>query len=435
MVNEFKVKIERLVFGGEGLGYFDNRPVFVAGVLPGEEVLVRPVRITNKFVKAVLLKVLVASLERREPREDHYLSCSPWQIMPEERQLFYKQELTEQVFLKFAKDLPLESPEIIASPEAWGYRDKLEFSFTQNNQGELSLAFNERYSYKNFSALTGCALGHVLLNDCAGQILQKLKENKIKPNALKNLVVRYSYYENKCLAALYVTDRNFLDLTVNAPNLSGLLIAYSDPRHPAAITDQVLRQQGENFLLEKIGRCLLSYHYESFFQINPPAFEAVIKFLNKNLDEGAGEAVDLYAGVGALGLPVAGGFAKMASVEIDRRACRSAKYNLALNHLDNTEVICSAVGKYELDQLINAQKTVFVDPPRAGLEPKIVKLLLQQRPRQLVYLSCNPATQARDWALLKEAYTAVNWRLFDFYPQTPHVESLLIMKARPRVSD
>lgn len=431
MINEFQIKIERLVFGGEGLGYFNNRPVFVAGVLPGEEVLVRPVRITNKFVKAVLLKVLVASLERREPAEDHYLSCSPWQIMPEERQLFYKKELTEQVFLKLAKALPTANPEIIASPEAWGYRDKLEFGFTQNNQGELSLAFNQRYSYKNFSALSHCALGQPRLHDCAGQILKKLKENKIGSNVLKNLVVRYSYYENKCLAALYVTDRNFPDLTFQSADLAGMLIAYSDPRRPAAITDQVLHCQGENFLLEKIGQCLLSYHYESFFQINPPAFTAVIKYLNKNLDEGAGEAVDLYAGVGALGLPLAGRFAKITCVEIDRRACCSAKYNLSLNHLANAEVICAAVGKYELDQLIDARKTVFVDPPRAGLEPKIVKLLLQQRPRQLVYLSCNPATQARDWALLKEAYTAVNWRLFDFYPQTPHVESLLIMKLKP----
>ncbi|MFA6304814.1 MAG: 23S rRNA (uracil(1939)-C(5))-methyltransferase RlmD [Patescibacteria group bacterium] len=426
-MQDITLTIDRLVFGGEGLGYYNGRPVFTAGVLPFEEVLVRPIRIKTKFIKAGLIKVIKPSPLRINPKEDHALSCSPWQILPYSEQLKYKKDLTEAVFTKFAKELPSQDPKIFASPEEWGYRNKLEFGFCLNEQDLLSLAFNKRYTFQSFYAFDECLLGHFKLNLCAKEIIKVLHQQNISIDSLKNLLVRYSYFEDKCLAVLFVTNKNFPKIEIKLPNLSGWLIVYSNPQSPVASTEAILFQQGSDKLKEKIGDCVLEYYYDSFFQINPPAFNQVIKSLSESLDS-EGELVDLYAGVGTIGLCFAKKFNKLYSLEADAKASQIASSNAVFNQLPNVEIACSLAGNYDLTSFIKSESAVIVDPPRAGLEPKVVKSLLELRPKFLAYLSCNPATQARDWFLLKESYQVVKWQLFDFYPQTPHIESLLILR-------
>jgi 23S rRNA (uracil1939-C5)-methyltransferase len=429
---QWRLQIERLVFGGEGLGYYGGRPVFVAGVLLNEEVLVHPVIVKRKFVKAELIEVIRPSRLRRESKEQHFISCSPWQIMTEENQLDYKKNLVKSVFKKIGQEILPDDLELVASPNNWGYRNKIEFSFTTDKDNLPTLAFNKRYLYNDFIKTDGCLLAPEILNNCAQEILKVLRENKeVKVGDLKNLTLRYSFADNKCLAILYVKTSNFPKISVTASHLAGWLVVYSDPRSPSAVITEELLVEGDDFLSEQIDGQKLFYCYQDFFQINPPAFSDVIKELKKVLT--AGEVlIDLYSGVGTIGFCLSDKFKKIYSAEIAGSSRVAAEKNInSLGLKDKVEFLSIPADNFSFTDLkLNNDATVIVDPPRSGLEGKILKNILEFSPKILVYLSCNPATQARDWLALKDNYRIISHKLFDFYPQTPHVESLMVLERK-----
>ena len=426
---EFELTIDKLVFGGEGLGYFEGRPVFVVGVLPGEGALVAPAKVSSKFAKARLLKILQPAANRLEPREPQYLSTSPWQIMPIQDQQLAKIDLVKEVFSKLAV-LPQPEVSITPSVNEWGYRNKMEFSFAVDEKNELVLAFHQRYSWKRFVASSEVEIAHPLINQVANRVLDELRQRQIPLEQLKNLLVRYSYHQNKCVAALYVVDDKFIPFDIVLPELTGWLVVYSDPKSPIAKTTKILHQSGSATLLEKIGDKLFQYGYESFFQVNPPSFELVVSQMRER-SSGGGVLVDLYAGAGVIGMLLADKYQQVVSVEFDPAGTLAAQENIQLNQLTNIKLVGGRAEKEGLSSILNSADTIVVDPPREGLHPKVVEKIIEAKPRQLVYLSCNPATQARDWKLLSQYYTATYWGLFDFYPQTPHVESLIV--ASPQV--
>jgi len=430
----WRLKIERLVFGGEGMGYYGGRPVFVAGVFPGEEVMVKPLILKRKFVKAELLEVIVKSVERREAKETHFISCSPWQIMPEEYQLTEKKALVKNVFKKIAHEILPDDLEIIASPNAWEYRNKEEFSFANDNNGRPILAFNKRYLYDVYLPLNehGCLLAPLAINECAQKILQVIRKSPAsRTSDLKNLTVRYSFATGKCLAILYVKRLDFPNLEIKLANLAGLIIVYSKPESPAAVVTKELFINGEDFLSERLNGKDFFYLYNDFFQINPAAFSLLLQELENTLLPGE-TLIDLYSGTGAIGFSLAGKFKKVYSAEISQASKFAAEKNIIALGLENkAEFLTLPADNFSFSNLgLNNDATVIVDPPRGGLEGKILKNLIAFKPKTLVYISCNPATQARDWNILKEHYQITTHKLFDFYPQTPHMESLLILERK-----
>jgi len=426
---QFEVKIEKLSFDGEGVGHYNKRAVFVYGALPGETILARPLKKRRNEIRAELLKVLKPADARREALEDHFSACSPWQIIPEERQLKHKQELVEQMFSRLAGKLPQKHPGIVAGDRVWHYRNKMEFSFTEKDHAELSLALHKRGSRYECWPLASCAIAHERINECAGELVRVLAEKGVKREQLKYLLVRYSYFEDKCLAALFVADKSFPVFGVNIASLAGWRIVYSDPRTPATVVTKVLCEEGRDFLAEEILGLKLKYYFDGFFQTNPPAFVGLLRYLKDNITPG-GRLVDLYAGVGTIGFFLADSFKEVTSLEFDARAAEAARFNLSANKVVNAAVVSGAAEKQDLAGLLSGAGTLIVDPPRTGLHPKVIRAILRSAPEQFIYVSCNPQTQARDFAVLKEKYRARHWRLFDLYPQTPHSESVVIMERK-----
>src|SRR3989339_504802 len=423
----FEVKIEKFSFAGEGVGRYGGREVFVYGGLPGETVSVRPLKKRRKGITAGFLEVIKPAAARRPAVEDHFFSCSPWQIIPEELQLKYKQELAERMFRELAEKSPQSDPGIVGGERFWHYRNKMEFSFTENKSGEPSLALHKRGSRYECWPLKSCAIAHERINESAGEIIKTLAARNIKREQLKYLLIRYSYFEDKCLAALFVADENFPVLSAFMPGLTGWRIIYSDPRTPATVTTKVLHEEGRDYLIEEISGLRLKYYFDSFFQTNPPAFSGPLDYLKDNIRPG-GTLIDLYSGVGTIGLSLARNFERVISLEFDLRASEAARFNLSMNKIANAEVIGGAAEKQDLPVILSKADTVIVDPPRTGLHPKVTKAILAKAPENFIYISCNPLTQARDFAFLKKKYRVRRWRLFDLYPQTPHMESVLIME-------
>lgn len=427
---EFEITIERLHASGAGLGVYNSRKVLVFGALPGERVKVYPTKVRRNMNSAGLIEVMTASGERREAKEEHFLSCSPWQIMPEETQLSLKCSFAKTVFMREMGRLPQDDLGITPSPRSWGYRNKMEFSFGENAEGRLSLALHKRNRRRELWTFDHCALAADLLNTTAQHILQVLETSGASVHALKNLIVRYSEHEGRCVGALYVMDEAFPQIAMVNDTLVGFTTIYSDPQAPAARATNILFEEGRPYLDERIGGNVLRYRYDNFFQVNPPAFESLLTWVEEHMAHG-GTIVDLYAGVGTIGIALAGKAEAVRSLELDRTAAEAIMANAERNGVKNIVAThAEAAEKHPLTDLFFDADTLIVDPPRSGMHPKAIQAILSAGPRQCIYVSCNPETQARDYKDLCTVYEPVAWRLFDLYPQTPHVESVIIMHRR-----
>lgn len=424
---QFELKIEKLANSGEGVGFLEGKEINVFGAFPEELILARPISRKKKVWKAELLEVLKKSEGRRAEKESHYLSCSPWQTISEKKQLEYKKGIVIKAFKKEHGDI-FPNPEIVASKEKYHYRNKIEFSFTEID-GVLHLAFHKRYRFGLYSELFSCCLAAEKINKVSQAVLSQLRKRNIKKEQLKNLLIRYSIKEDKCLVALFVVDKSIKPFSLTNDDIVAWHIIYSDPLSPFIKTTEILFSKGNDFISERIAGINLKYYYDSFFQINPSDFEAIIDFLKINIKKNK-ILLDLYSGVGTIGLSLAKSFEKIYLVEFDERASRLSLENASLNKIFNVKVYGGEAEKQELNRFLAPEDTLIVDPPRSGMHPKAIKKILDILPFSFIYVSCNPFTQVKDIEGFLEKYNILSWRLFDLYPQTPHLESVIIFEKK-----
>lgn len=426
---QFEVEFKGLSGTGEASGRYKNRKIYAFGVFPGEKALVRPLKKRRSGVKVAVVRLLRQSKERRRAREEHFLSCSPWQIVDEKTQHVWKIKIVKDIFKNEAGILPGKDLLIEESPEKWNYRNKMEFSFSSDNDGGAVLALHKRFRHWEHYSLDSCAIVKQKINKTAALILREIRRRNINPKDLKNLLLRYSSKEDKCLAVLYAVNEDLSLFDLKCPDLAGWQIVYSDPRSPSTVASRVLLQRGRDHLSEQMAGLDLKFHVNGFFQVNIASFEKLLDYLRKNISKGR-VLTDLYAGVGTIGIALSGLFEKVNFVEFDERAVAAAKENAAKNRLDNAVFMSGAVEKNSLEDHLDPGDTLVVDPPRSGLHPKAIKKILKIKPKNFIYVSCNPITQAKDFAKIKKEYSAIKWRLFDLYPQTPHIESVIIMRKK-----
>ena len=460
------IHLDKIVGGGQALGTLaDGRKCFIWGGLPGETVAVRITKKKSHFVEAIVEEVVSPSPDRIRPHDpDSYLSTSPWQIMPLEIEQAYKRQLIDDAFTLHNVTLPA-AIDIYCDDVAYGYRNKVEFSW-YSEAGEygdtLDLAFFRRGS-KGKIVVDGTSLAHPAINNLARTIRDLLCHKRVAARQLKTLLVRCDQ-SGSCVWQLYIKDRLPEIITVDEaaklPAQGGEII-YSDPRSPASRITERLARFGNTTLTDTILGVPFRYACEGFFQVNIPVYEQALR----DMKEWAGRdcntqhsgrqlghhqkiirdprevaqifsgvplaadqpILDFYAGVGTIGLTIGGG--NVTLVEINADAVREMQRNIAeLGRTDARAVL--APSEQALDY-ITGKEIVIVDPPRAGLHPDVIVTLLQQLPPRIIYLSCNPVTQARDVALLQQSYRIIHHRGYNFFPRTPHIEHLIILDKKP----
>ncbi len=409
-----KAYIEKLVHGGQGLGTLsDGRKAFVWNALPDEEVNVQIGRKKKDFVEGVAIEILVASENRIKPKEDIYLATSPWQIINFSAENEYKKQILAEAFQReglTVKDIPM-----ITDGRDFGYRNKLEFSFYGDDDG-LHYAFYNRGSHQK-QIVNGSALALPAINLAAKALLRELNELHIRAADLKSVILRCTQ-DGQVVGALFVKPHVFLPPKL-PKELKGLRIYHSNPKSPASVPTKLLQQIGECGLYDKLLGSSLAYDVTGFFQVNLPVFELALKRIDY-FTGGAKNKIDMYGGVGSIGVPIGG---TTAIVELDPANVAMARANIG--HLP-IEVI-QASSEQSLDY-ITAMSCLIVDPPRSGLHKDVIDRILEVRPGQICYLSCNPSTQARDIALLGGSYKIVVLEGYNFFPRTPHIESLVILE-------
>ncbi len=422
------VTLDTIVGGGQSLGTLaDGRKAFVWGGLPGETVTLRVTKKKSHFIEGVVSHVITPVSWRTTPTDDSYLSTSPWQMMDFAHEQHYKAALIEEAFELHGVTLP-HPIAIFTDNHQLHYRNKVEFSWygaTDPKTGAeiLDLAFFVRGSSGKI-AVDGTSLAIDAINQLGRAVRDALRAHHITARQLKTLLIRCDQ-QGRCTWQLYVKDKKpqyFTTAELAALPAQGGEVIYSDPKSPASRITERLLQTGTIVLSDTILGTPFRYATEGFFQVNLPIYEQALRDMQQWVLPKY-HTVDLYSGVGTIGLTIGGDNCTL--IEINEHAVREMKQNIALLHRHATAKLSAS--ERALD-MITSDDQVIVDPPRAGLHHDVIGAFLDKRPPRIIYLSCNPVTQARDIALLAERYRVIHHQGYNFFPRTPHIEHLVVLE-------
>ena len=428
--------MEKIVGGGQAIGTLDDgRKAFVWGGLPGELVTIRVTKKKSHFVEGIVAEIIEESPERITPKDENsYLSTSPWQIMPMPSEQSHKASLIEEAFSLHNITLP-EKIKVFSDGVEFNYRNKVEFSWfgdkTDDDEKEtLDLAFFKRGG-KGKVIVDGTSLAHPSINKLAIEIRDLLRTKPVTARQLKTLLIR-SDQQGNVVWQLYLKDRIENLISEDEAKLlsaAGGEIIYSDPKSPASRITERLNKFGDTTLSDTILGVAFNYACEGFFQVNIPVYEKALSDMKTwiNCNEKL-STLDLYSGVGTIGLTIGGDDVTL--VEINEHAVAEMQRNITKLNRPNAKAILAPSEKSL--ECITGEQIVIVDPPRAGLHADVTNRLLETEPPRIIYLSCNPVTQARDVSLLQEKYEIVHHQGYNFFPRTPHIEHLVVLDKKAR---
>ncbi len=420
-----KVLIEKLVFGGQALGRVDGRVAFAWNALPGETVELSITKKKKDFLEGIAESVSNPSPHRIAAREDHYLSCSPWQIMDWETEEHWKTAIAQETYERLGgislPDLSIVGYEL----SQYSYRNKMEYALAEKQDGTATLASFERSTHR-IRAITPCLLPYEAINEAAEKVLRWMDAEKLPARIFKSIIIRANR-SGEAIAVLFSLDPI---KPKKAPpldkNLIGIQMYLSNPKSPASTADELLFTAGKNELTENISNKTFHYGALSFFQVNLPLYEQVLSDIQKYIPNDR-PILDFYGGTGSIGLSIDSTL-PLTIVDSNEESIEYAKKNIIALGRKDAQAICSPAEK--VVEHINNASTLVLDPPRAGMHPKVVKKILAELPPTIIYLSCNISTQARDLAELKNHYEISFAKLYNFFPRTPHIEGLIVLKKK-----
>ncbi len=421
------VRIEKLVHGGQGLATReDGQKVFVWNALPGEQVRIRIFRKKRSFAEAIAEEIIEPSKDRIEAIEQNYLATSPWQIMRYEAEGEYKRTITEELFRHEHVELPEHGIQLAEQPideaHAFHYRNKMEYSFWGDDDG-LHIALHNRGSHQK-SIVQGSELALPAIDKAAHSLLVELQKQSPRAGDLKTMIIRCNQ-QGEAVIALFTKLEKFTKLEL-PDAVKGLRVYHSNPKSPASVPTKLLYELGDVTLQDQLLGKSFTYDVDSFFQVNIPVFELALARIKEAC--GKADVSDMYAGVGSIGLSVAD--KRVDLIELDPATAAMARVNAAVSDLEARVVEAPAEAEPNNFIACDGDDVLIFDPPRAGLHQKVIAAIEAIQPPNIIYLSCNPATQARDLALLQDSYVIESFEVFNFFPRTPHIECLAVLRRK-----
>lgn len=388
-LSNIPVRIDKLTPTGQGIGTMeDGKKGFFWNTLPGETTVeYEIVKEKAHYVEAISMKTERPSTRRLAPKDACFLSTSPWQMMDYGFELEQKARILAEQFkvLKTHVEIrPVQSDGL-----SMYYRNKMEYALWYDPEtGRNKLAFHRRGTHAKMPIRTS-SIEKSEIFIAAQKMVERLTREHKDSRRYQSLLLRCS----------------------QTGQVSG---GFYEKRHPHPqfrhLTDEVLGQT-------------YSYSPNGFFQINIPVYELALKEIQKHIE--TNRVLDLYSGVGTIGLTVARD-RDLTLIETDKNAFFELQKN-AENVRRAKPLLTKAE---EATEQIAADQTVILDPPRAGLDPKVVEALLEKAPQKIIYLSCNPATQIRDLERLLAKYKLRLVQPYNFFPRTPHLENLVVLELK-----
>lgn len=414
---QYEVALEKVVHGGQALGTLvDGRKAFVWGALPEEEVVFRVTKGRKDYIEGIAEKVIKSSKHRVKNLDPEYLSTSPWQIFEYRYENDQKLNILKETFQRAKVEFESEINWLFSEKE-FNYRNKMEYSFYGDDKG-LNLALYARGSHRK-QIIKGSSIAIPQINQSALKVVKVLEDENVRAGDLKSIVLRCDS-SGSVVCALFVKSKSFPKIEKLGSVCKGLAVVFSNPKSPASVRTADLYSYGDISLKDVLLSTEINYDVFSFFQVNIDAFSIALGLIKGEIDKD--EYIDLYSGVGSIGLAVGG--AKYL-IESDATSAGWAEIN---SKGSKTKVIREKSEKAL--QYIESSSVLVVDPPRAGLHGDLVKKIIETKPKKIIYLSCNPSTQARDLSMLKDEYKVKSVTGINFFPKTPHIECLVVLVRR-----
>jgi len=440
----------------------DGRVVFINNAVPGDVVDVQTHKKRKSFYEGTAVSFSQFSEKRTEPVCPHFGTCGgcKWQNMGYEHQLYYKQKEVEQNLARIGQiDLPPFQP-ILGSEKQYFYRNKMEFSFSDSKwltldqiksdeviENRNALGFHIPGMWDKILDLDVCYLQEDPSNAIRDFVKAKAEElnltffnNRKKEGFLRTLMIRTSSTgETMVLLQFFHEDEKNRTLLLNAiaeefPTLTSLLYVINSKGNDTLYDQKIELFYGRDHIFEEMEGLKFKINAKSFYQTNSDQAFELYKITRDFAGLSGNELVfDLYTGTGTIAQFVAKKAKKVIGVEAVPDAIEAAKANAKYNNIDNVEFYVGDMKKVFNAQFIQTHgkpDVVITDPPRDGMHADVVQQLLNLGAEKIVYVSCNSATQARDLALLDTLYKVVKVQPVDMFPQTHHVENVVLLEKR-----
>ncbi|MGN6558797.1 MAG: 23S rRNA (uracil(1939)-C(5))-methyltransferase RlmD [Solirubrobacterales bacterium] len=429
---QLELVVDSLAFGGRGVARADGFVVFVAGALPGDRVRAEVTKGKKRFAEARAVEILSASPDRLPDRCLHGgepCPGAPWQGLPYEQQLHYKQEQVADALGRIGGLEGFELEEIVPAVEQWRYRNKLEYSFGEEGD-ELTLGFHARGRWDVVVDADDCHLASERGNETRNAVREWARAEAVPAfdprthrGVLRNLAVREGRRTGQVQTRLVTSEARFPRPPVDL---------HTVVENEAGGTDGPTGVLGEERLREELCGLELEMSHGAFFQTNTEMAERLYGVAGEFAGLGGSERVfDLFCGIGTIGLTMARGAGEVWGLEIVPEAIADAERNARANGIENAHFMAAnaRTGVRPLVEKAGRPDVVVVDPPRAGLSQKIVRRVIECGAKKIVYVSCNPTTLAPNATQLTEAgYRLARVRPVDMFPQTPHIECVALFE-------
>ncbi len=435
-------------YEGEGICKIADIPVFVNGAIKGEEAQIKILKVNKNFAFGKVEKYISKSNFREELTCPSYGKCGGCNLlhMTYEYQMQLKKGFVENSFRK--EGMKPEVQNVIGLGFPFNYRNKVQYPVSVDKDGKNIIGFYAKKSH-NIIANETCCLQDETCDLVAKDTFNILTDLGVKgyneitsKGTLRHIIVRRGYYTDEVMVVL-VLNKSILDkkeefinkLKEINPNVKTVVINVNKEKTNKILGEKNIIIYGDGYIEDILGECKYKISASSFYQVNPTQTEALYEEVKTLANLTGNEVVlDMYAGVGTIGIYLAKYAKKVYGIEIVEEAVKMANMAVELNGLTNCEYVAGDAGT-RLKEILEKEDApiidvTVIDPPRKGLDDLAVEYLIKTNSKKIVYVSCNPATLARDVRKLSDSYELKYVQPVDLFPQTSHVETVCVLERR-----
>ncbi len=429
------IEIEKIVFGGEGIGYIDGMVVFVPMSCIGDKLKVKVISKKKSYLRALIEKIIVPSNDRKEIDKitfKDFCGCD-FAMLKYEKQLEYKTKMLKELF---KEDISNVYDGIIESKNYTNYRNKVAEPFFLEN-GKINTGFYERKSHSIFSANEDILKSKIAIK-ITKKIMKKLNENnftvyneKTKKGFLKHLIIRNNI-KNEVMLGIVVNNKNELKkLEKNLVEIFNendeIVSTYISVKHKndnVILGNENIHVIGEKVLKEELFGINFEIYLDSFFQINIEQVKKLYLKAISYIENSDKMGIDAFSGTGTIAMLIANKLKKVYAIESVNSAVIAAKKTAKDNKIKNIKFICSKV-EDKIKKIVKYEDIGYIvfDPPRKGIDREVLLEVSKNNIEKIIYISCEPSTFVRDYEILKEnGYKLTNLTAVDMFPNTHHIE-------------
>ena len=463
------LQVDAYAAGGKSIARLDGKVVFIEGAVPGDIADVRLTKNKKDWAEGKAIQFSEFSKDRVKPFCKHFGVCGgcKWQMLPYEKQIEYKQQEVADQMMRIGKIALPEMPPAVGSAAIKSYRNKLEFTFsskkyfTQQEMDSIpmpddgprglpsipALGFHVPGSFDKVIDIEECHLQAPLNNEIRNAIRNYALKHGISfydirqhTGLLRNLMIRLCTTGETMVNLVFgQLDKDVLEgvmefIKNQFPQITSLYYTINQKMNDSLHDQHPILYHGNGYVIEQLGMLRFKIGPKSFFQTNTKQAEVLYGIAKNFADLKGHETVyDLYCGTGSIGIFLSDKAGKVIGVEMIEEAINDAKENATLNGISNTVFYTGDASLVCTDDFFNQHgkpDVIITDPPRVGMHEKLVVQILAMAAPIVVYVSCNPSTQARDLQLLSEKYDVTAIQTVDMFPHTHHIETVVKLTLR-----